>query len=275
MKKLFAIIVALFLVLYSTIGCLPAAQPSTNLVVHFIDVGQGDAILIDSGETEVLIDGGSAGSGVADYISAYVDGPLEVIIITHPHEDHIGGLPEVFTDYVVKDVWWSGKTSTSNIFKTLNNCIIAENATAHEAERGMSITAGTLKFNVINPAKPLPSDINNGSVVVTLSYGQTDFIFTGDAEQEAETDMLLWLKDIDILKVGHHGSNTASSAAFLQIIKPEVAVYIAGVGNSYGHPHTETITALTNIGATIYGTDTLGTIVITTDGKTYSIQTEK
>jgi competence protein ComEC len=275
MKRLFAIIVALFLVFYTAVGCLPAAPPSTALTVHFIDVGQGDAILIDNGETEILIDGGSAGTGVADYLTAFVDGPLEVVIITHPHEDHIGGLPEVFTAYVIKDVWWSGKTSTSNIFKTLNNAISAEGAIVHEAERGMSIKAGALTFNVLNPTKPLPSDINNGSVVVTLTYGQIDFIFTGDAEQEAESDMLMWLSDMDILKVGHHGSNTASSPAFLQIIKPEIAVYMAGAGNSYGHPHQETITALNNIGATIYGTDTCGTIIITTDGKTYTIQTAK
>lgn len=275
MKKFFVIIIALFLVLYSTVGCQPAAQPSSDLAVHFIDVGQGDAILIDCGETEVLIDGGSASTGAADYIKPYVDGPLEVIIITHPHEDHIGGLPGVFNDYIVQEVWWSGKTTTSKAYTNLVNAVTAENAIVHEAERGMSIQVGTLTFSVLNPAKPLPSDINNSSVVVSLSYGQTDFLFTGDAEQEAEADMLLWLKDIDILKVGHHGSNTASSLAFLQIIKPEIAVYSAGVGNSYGHPHPETITALTNIGATIYGTDTRGTIVITTDGKTYSIQTEK
>ena len=114
---------------------------------------------------------------------------------------------------------------------------------------------------------------------MSLSYGDIDFLFTGDAEHEAENDMLVQSivppPNIEILKVGHHGSRTASSEMFLELTSPEIAIYMAEVDNSYGHPHEETILALTNIEAEIYGTDVFGTIVITTDGLTYGIQTEK
>ena len=121
------------------------------------------------------------------------------------------------------------------------------------------------------------SDLNNNSVVLAFRYGTVDFMFTGDAEQKSEASMLssFLVPDIEILKVGHHASRTASSAEFLSVLTPEVAIYMCETGNSYGHPHRETLDALAAIGAQVYGTDTCGTIVITTNGKTYQIKTEK
>lgn len=266
----------LFLILITSAGCLPE-QPgvSTSLSVHFIDVGQGDSILIDRGETEILIDGGEKGSGAADYISNYVDGALEAMIATHPHDDHIGGLPAVLQKFEVKEIWLNGETAASQAYTDLMNSVSAEGATVHEAERGDSIPVGVLTFSILNPAQPLTMDTNNNSIVLSLSYGETDFLFMGDAGKQAESSMLPLLSDIEILKVGHHGSSSASSPAFLNIVKPDIAVYMAGVGNTYGHPHQQTIDALKNVGAKIYGTDVNGTIVITTDGATCSVQTEK
>ncbi len=276
MKNLKTISVLLFLIVIASAGCL-AEEPgtSTSLTVHFIDVGQGDSILIDLGTTEVLIDGGGKGSGAADYISDYVDGALEAMIATQPDADHIGGLIAVLAAFEVQEIWWNGETSSSNTFNDFRNAVNAENATIHEAERGDSIQVGALTFSILNPAQPLTMSTNNNSIVLSLSYGQVDFLFTGDAESQAESSMLSLLFDIDVLKVGHHGSNDASSPDFLNIVQPEIAVYMAGAGNMYGHPHQETIDALNNIGAVIYGTDVNGTIVITTDGETYSVQTEK
>lgn len=258
----------------SLVGCPP--PPQTNVLsIHFIDVGQGDAILIDMGQTEVLIDGGSKGNGADDYISAYVDGALEVMVATHPHEDHIGGLGAVLEKFEVKEVWLSGETSSSKTFTDFINLVNAENATVHMAERGGSIAVGSLIFSILNPPQPLTMDTNNNSIVLRLSFDNIDFLFMGDAEKEAEQEMLPLLFDIEVLKVGHHGSSSSSSAEFLNVTRPEVAIYMAGVGNKYGHPHQETIDALKSIGARIYGTDVNGTIIITTDGETYQVKSEK
>jgi competence protein ComEC len=276
MKNLKIIPVLLFLLLIASAGCLPEEPGATTpLTVHFIDVGQGDSILIDRGETEILIDGGEEGSGAADYISAYVDGALEAMIATHPHADHIGGLPAVLAAFEVQEVWLNGDTSTSQIFTEFMDSVNAEGAAIYEAERGGSIPVGVLTFSILNPPKPSNMDTNNNSIVLSLSYGEIDFLFTGDAEEPAESSMLSLLSDIEVLKVGHHGSKTASSPDFLNATQPEIAVYMAGAGNSYGHPHQEIIDALNYMGAQIYGTDVNGTVVITTDGATCSVQTEK
>lgn len=257
----------------------PTPLPAQTLSVHFIDVGQGDSILIDLGETEVLIDGGERNTKALSYLSSYVDGALEVMVATHTDADHIGGLIDVLAKYQVKDIWLNGYTATSATYSQFMNSVNAEGATIHQAERGNIIQAGTLRFVVLNPAKPLFSDANNNSIVLNLKYGDTDFLFMGDAEKEAEAQMLLQsvvpIPDCDVLKVGHHGSRSASSIQFLNVAKPEVAVYSCAVGNMYGHPHQETLVALDSIGAKIYGTDVHGTVVVNSDGKTYNIQTKK
>ena len=258
------------------------------LTVHFIDVGQGDAILVDLGDTEVLIDGGGRSPGVTAYLEDYVNGSLEVMIATHPHADHIGGLIEVLDDFDVEEIWLNGDTSTSKTYSDFITKVNAEGAEVYEATwrhiivtRGLMvyvlnqlglrfIAVGGLMFDVLNPFGPLVDDINNNSIVLMMSYCDTDFLFMGDAEEEAESSMMP-AGDIDILKVGHHGSRSSSSQAFLNIVQPEVAIYMAGEDNQYGHPHPETITALEAIGAEIYGTDVCGTITVTTNGSEYII----
>ena len=243
-----------------------------TLTVHFIDVGQGDSTLLDLGDTEVLIDGGEKSPGVVSYIDDYVDGPLEVMVATHPHTDHIGGLIAVLNAFEVDEIWLNGDTTTSQTYSQFMAAVNSEGSEVFVARRGDTIQAGNLAFNVLNPVN-LGSDTNNNSIVLSLSYGQVDFLFTGDAQKEAEASMLAAgiVPNVDVLKVGHHGSRTASSMQFLQAAEPECAIYMAGQGNSYGHPHEETITNLCEIGAEIYGTDIHGTIVITTDGVTYDV----
>lgn len=243
-----------------------------TLTVHFIDVGQGDSILLDLGDTEVLIDGGEKSPGVVSYIDDYIDGPLEVMVATHPHADHIGGLIAVLGAFDVDEIWLNGDTTTSQTYSQFMSAVNSEGAEVFTARRGDTIQAGNLTFDVLNPAN-LSGTINNNSIVLSLSYGQVDFLFEGDAEQETEASMLAEdiVPDVDILKVGHHGSRTASSMQFLEATEPEYAIYMAGQGNSYGHPHQETITNLCEIGAEIYGTDIHGTVIITTDGVTYNV----
>ena len=247
-----------------------------TLTVHFIDVGQGDSILLDLGDTEVLIDGGKESPGVVDYIDDHIDGPLEVMVATHPDYDHIGGLIDVLAAFEVEEIWHNGDTSTSGTYSRFISAVNSEGANVHVATRGDIIQAGNLTLGVLHPAS-LDDTINENSIVLSLGYGQVDLFFTGDAGKGAEPSMLAGgvLPDVEILKVGHHGSSSASSMQFLQTVRPECAVYMAGKDNTYGHPHEETITNLCEIGAEIYGTDVHGTITITTDGATYNLLPSK
>jgi competence protein ComEC len=247
-----------------------------QLAVHFIDVGQRDAILLDYADTEVLIDGGDTSPGVVTYLSSYVNGPLEVMVATHMHADHIGGLIAVLDAFEVNNIWHNGDTSTSQTYTNFMNAFQAEGLQVHVARKGDTIAVEDLTFNVLNPVN-VSGTSNRNSIVLSLSWGQVDFLFEGDAEQEAEAGMLAAgiVPDIEVLKVGHHGSRTASSAPFVAATTPETAIYMAGTGNSYGHPHAETVNALEAIGATIYGTDVKGNIVVTTDGQTYSVTTQR
>lgn len=252
-------------------------QPQEELKVHFIDVGQGDSILIDLNDIEVLIDGGGRSPGVVDYLRNYIDGPLEVMVATHPHADHIGGLIAVLSAFEVEQIWHNGDDRNSKTYRDFMYLVGSEGAETHVAKLHDIIKAGNLSFYVLNPAN-LEGTKNNNSIVLHLAYEETDFLFTGDAEKEAEGAMMslssMHLPEVEILKVGHHGSKTASSEGFLAITKPKVAIYMAGEGNVYGHPHQETIQTLENIGAEIFGTDVYGTIVVTTDGKNYTLRSE-
>jgi len=256
------------------------SQPTATtqvLKVYYIDVGQGDSILIDYGQTEMLIDGGDRSPGVVSDIRPYIDGALEAIVATHPHADHIGGLIAVLQQFEVKEIWHNGDSSTSNTYAEFMSAVQNEGAIINVGKRGDQIIVGDLSFTILHPANT-SGTTNNNSLVLVLSFGDVDFLFTGDAEQEAEFEMLassvVPVPDVDILKVGHHGSNTASSQDFISATKPEVAIYMAGEGNSYGHPHQETLITLDDIGAEIYGTDVHGTIIVTTNGQTYDLQLE-
>ncbi len=243
-----------------------------QLVIHFIDVGQGDAILIDYGTNEMLIDGGRWGDCAA-YVPTYIDGALEVMVATHPDADHIGGLDDILDIFDVEHIWLNGDTASTQTYIDFMSKVNAEGAQVHQAQRGDQISLGTLTFNVLHPTLPLDSDKNENSIVLELSFGQVDFLFTGDAGSSAEASMLAagLIDDIDVLKVSHHGSKYCSTANFLAAAQPEIAIYSAGANNTYGHPAPETITRICDIGATIYGTDVHGTIVVTTNGTTYDV----
>ena len=312
MKRLFLVFTTILVLILSSVNCTPSPAPTSTpepptsprpappptpqpapspttaptpgtittaeeLSVHFIDVGQGDSILIDLGETEVLIDGGGKSPGVLSYLNHYVEGALEVLVATHPHADHIGGLIAVLDKFDVEKIWLNGDTSTSKTYQEFMRRVNAEGASINEAIRGRSIEKDALSFIILHPIKPLTDDANNNSIVLRLSYGSIDFLFTGDAEKEAEASILQSGQPLqaNILKVGHHGSKTSTSAEFLNTVKPQMAIYMAGKGNRYSHPYQETIDALTKAGAKIYGTDINGTIIITTDGKKFAIDTEK
>ena len=251
---------------------------SAPLRVHFIDVGQGDAILIQAPDGEVgLIDGGEAGSGVVQYLQNSGITHLDLVIATHPHEDHIGGLVEVLNAFPVDRVITNGVKHTTLTYEHFLDAIISSKAEYVEVKRGDTISLGDLNFSVLSPVDNTDEDLNDGSLVLRLVYGKISFLFTGDAQPEAEDNMLTTGLDVNatILKVAHHGSRTGSPLTFITAINPQVAIYSAGSGNDYGHPHPETLDVLVSVGSKIYGTDINGTIVVTTDGNEYSIKTTK
>jgi competence protein ComEC len=258
-------------------SCPNPTTPQSRLDVYFFDVGQGDAILVDYGAYEMLIDGGEGDAGISRLIRQYVDGDLDVVVATHPHSDHIGGLPGVMAAFKVDSFWYNGEGSTTSIASILMSSAKNECAFMNVGRRDAQIHLGDVSLKVLNPTFRLSNNANNNSLVLKLDYGRIAFLFEGDAEKEAEASIIdsgTALK-ADILKVGHHGSSTSSSKSYLAKVMPSTAVYMAGAGNDYGHPHSETIASLREVGAAIYGTDVNGTVRIATDGNTYTVHTSR
>jgi competence protein ComEC len=275
----------------------PAVTSLTEkLKVHFIDVGNGDSILIDFGEKEILIDGGLTSSNVSTYLKDYVDGSLDAMVATHPHPDHIGGLINVLKTFDVDEIYLNGdvvsrKFPFFKIYEKFIKLVKAEGAIVHEARRGQIIDISILSFHVIHPDRLISygssqgtssilRTMNNNSIVLRIRYGNISFLFTGDVHIEAETDILKTGSDVraDILKVGGHGVIRSSSPQFRKAVMPKIAIYMAGgkipkKGPKKPHPHI--VAAFQKAGAAVYGTNTHGHIIITTDGKTYTIVTEK
>lgn len=201
------------------------------------------------------------------------------MILTHPHLDHFGGLTEVLGAMPVGELWTPGSKGNARAFMNFLNAIEKAKVPFKVAKRGDKIALGNLKLEILHAKEKVPpSHLNDSSIVARMQNGDISFLFTGDAEKASENEMLAADKDklaSTILQVGHHGSRTSSTLKFLTAVSPKVAVYSAGVGNQFGHPAPQTLKALKAAGAEVYGTDTHGTIVITTDGKNYKVKPTK
>ncbi|NLV91602.1 MAG: MBL fold metallo-hydrolase [Firmicutes bacterium] len=273
---------AVFLLAVVLVTVLPAWVGATELAVHIIDIGQGDAIAISSPTGKwVLIDGGEAGPGrrtLVPYLQGQGVDQLELMVMTHPHADHIGGLLPVVENFPIKSIIADGQIHTSATYERLLLAIKERQIPFSLARRGQvyELGGGAL-LTVLHPQELLYDDLNNNSVVLRLDFGEVAFLFTGDAETPAELEMIEAnvALDVDVLKVGHHGSITSTSPEFLQVLSPTVAVISVGAGNRYNHPSREVIQRLEASGVTVYRTDVHGTVVIATDGSQLTVTSQR
>jgi len=237
--------------------------------VHFIDVGQADSAFIELGNGQtMLIDAGRSGnaSTIVNYIKALQYETIDYVVASHPHDDHIGGMATVLDSFNIGKMYMPKQAHTITAFTNMLDVIEDKNIELYTAKAGTSIlSSGSIDIDVLAPFADSDSNLNNVSAVVRITYGKTVMLFTGDAEHVIENQLLNSGIDADVLKVGHHGAGSASSSSFIKAVSPEVAVISVGEGNSYGHPHADTLAILNEVGAKIYRTDEQGTIVVTDD----------
>lgn len=254
----------------------PIVTEGDEVAFHFIDVGQGDAILITTAEGNILIDTSekSEREALVNYLAEQNITSLKYLILTHTDADHIGSADYVVENYDVDTVMMTDYTATTKTYERLLTAIENKGTNVIIPELRYVFTLGSLQMTIIAPTEKF-DDPNEMSLVIKAVHGETSLMFTGDAEVESEEGILEnWsaaeLK-VDILKVGHHGSDSSTTQAFLDALDPDAAVISCGEGNSYGHPHAEVVDRLTAKGVTIYRTDKDGTIVIISDGKEWNL----
>lgn len=246
-------------------------QPLANagLEIHYIDVGQGDATLIMCGEEAMLIDGG--GNDMEDRIRRYLKKmeikELAYVVGTHPDADHIGGLDEVISVFDCKQVIMPDIQRDNATYQDVMDAIRYRRPAQITAKVGDSYSLGEATFTIVAPEGTYEEQ-NNYSVGILLTYGNTKFLFIGDAEGPAEEQMLksgLTLQ-ADVLKIGHHGSGDSTSQTFLEAVNPDYAVISCGLGNDHGHPHARVLNLLKKRDISMYRTDLQGNIILQTDG---------
>ena len=274
MKRIFSILLILLLLS----GCvLPAREDTTTtgdgLTVHYIDVGQADCALLECDGEYILIDGGNVedSSLVVSYLQKQGVEELNAVICSHAHEDHVGGLPGVLAVFPTQAVYAPTRTYSSNCFDDFVYYTDQQGLSITIPHVGDTISFGGATAEVLGPVQQY-ADTNNTSIILMVTYGETKFLFTGDMETSAETDLLDSGANVkaDVLKVGHHGSDTSTGYRFLYEVAPTYAVISVGKGNSYGHPHEVPLSRLEDAGCTIFRTDKLGSIIAFSDGKLIS-----
>lgn len=248
------------------------SKPEGTLEVHYIDVGQGDATLIKCGSHAMLIDGGNNNKGttVQLYLKKQGVESLDYVIGTHPDADHIGGLDVIVYKYNCDTVIMPDYEKDTKTYQELVDVIHDKNMKITYPVVGEQYALGEAKFTIIAPnSNSYGGNANDYSVAILLEYGKNSFLFTGDAEEASEAEMLTNGIDIsaDVYKVAHHGSRSASTQEFLNAVHPKYAVISCGEGNSYGHPHAEVLNRLRSMGVEVFRTDEQGSIIASSDGE--------
>lgn len=276
-------LISLFLILSLLLcGCAEAEVPQStaaapvsgdSLLVHFIDVGQADCALLEFGGEYMLIDGGNKDDGqlVVSYLEQQGVEELDVVVCTHAHEDHVGGLPSVLAVYPTARVYSPTKTYSSNIYDDFMYYVDQQRLEVTLPVPGDTFRLGEAQVTILGPVMSY-AETNDTSIVLRVDYGETSFLFTGDMETAAENDMLDYWDDdalfkADVLKVGHHGSNTSTGYRFLNAVDPDYGILSCGRDNSYGHPHEEPMSRLEQAEVTTFRTDELGTVLASSNGQ--------
>ena len=286
MKKFLILLSVLALLLSGCVVAVPLPTETATVtsgedfIIHFIDVGQADCILLENQGRFMLIDGGNREDSqlVVSYLEQQGVQELDAVVCTHAHEDHVGGLPSVLAVYPTAVVYAPTKTYSSNIFDKFVYYTDQQGLEITIPNPGDSFTLGDVTLTILGPVKSYP-DPNNTSIVIMAEYGSTRFLLTGDMEKDAENDMLdYWGSryswNCDVLKSGHHGSSTSSGYRFIYETDPEYVVISVGADNSYGHPHRETISLYQDAGLPMFRTDELGHVIVTSDGTTVTMTWE-
>lgn len=281
MKRLLSLLLVLLFLLAgcSQIPAEPSTVPSEptagaeaeTLYVHFIDVGQADCTLLQYGDQFALVDGGNTDDSglVANYLKQLGAERLDLVVGTHPHEDHIGGLAYVLNHFPADEVWSGPITYTNSVVDRFLSGAAGQGLTVQYPDPGHSITLGDVSITVLGPVREDYEDVNDLSLVLMVQYGDIRFLLTGDMESIAESDLIDSGADIraDVLKVGHHGSYSSSSYRFLKYVSAKYAVIPVGRDNEYGHPHENPLSRLIQSGANVYRTDQMGTVVAACNGE--------
>lgn len=242
-----------------------------KLIVHFLEVGQADSILIQQNEHNMLIDAGNNADSnfVVNYLKKQGVKKIDYVIGTHPHEDHIGGLDAVINTFEIGSVFMPKASTNTKTFKDVLLAIKNKNLKITAPVVGNLYNLGSSKWTILAPNSSSYDDLNDYSIVIKINFGKNSFIFTGDAEALSEQEILKKGFDLkaDVLKIGHHGSSSSTSDAFLKAVSPEYAVLSVGKDNDYGHPHKITMDKLKANNITVYRTDECGTIIAASDGE--------
>lgn len=247
-----------------------------DVTVHFLDVGQGDATLLDGPDTSVLVDTGRHdASDVTAHLERLDVDQLDVVVVTHPHADHLGQFDEVLDEVGVDEVWWSGAEHTTQTFDHALDALERSDAAYEEPRAGDATEVGRLSFAFANPPPGADfSDLHDSTLAFSVTYGQVGFVFTGYAEAPTEARMARTHPEAlagEVYQVGHHGSATSTTPQLLAAVDPAVAVWSAAEDSQYGHPHEEVLDRLDTAGVAVYGTATHGTVTVTTDGRSLEV----
>lgn len=248
-----------------------------QLKVHFIDVGQADCILLQQGNENMLIDAGNNDDEqtIKNYLQSVGVNQFQYVIGTHPHEDHIGSMDYIMNSFKVGKIYFPKATATTKTFENLVNAVKNKRMQFAEPTPGEIFNLGQAKCTILAPNNSDYEDLNNYSIVVKVEFGNNSLLLAGDAEDISEKEMMdkgFNLK-ADVLKVGHHGSDSSTTREFLNAVNPKYAVISVGKGNDYGHPATDIIQKLHAKGINIYRTDESGTVVATSDGTNITFNT--